>query len=82
MRKSIVSLVFFSLLSGLSISQDQSSAPGAGDPDATFVFNGGTGGGGAAYLKNQNGVVIKLLATQIGLRFTLAGEGVKVNLKG
>jgi hypothetical protein len=149
MRKSIVSLVFFSLLCGLSIAQDQPSAPGAGEPDATFVFKGGSvaagigyvwgrgelnyhgkvhpftlsgvsvvdagasnitatgvvyglknasdfngnfvaasagvavaGGGGATYLKNENGVVIKLLATQIGLRFTLAGEGVKVKLKG
>jgi hypothetical protein len=39
------------------------------------------GGGSATYLKNENGVVIKLLATQVGLRFTLSGEGVKVKLK-
>jgi hypothetical protein len=39
------------------------------------------GGGEATYLKNQSGVVIKLLSTQVGLRFTLAGEGVKVKLK-
>jgi hypothetical protein len=42
MRKSTVSLVFLSLLSGLSIAQDQSSAPGASDPDATFVCKGGS----------------------------------------
>jgi hypothetical protein len=39
------------------------------------------GGGSATYLRNENGVVIKLLATQVGLQFTLAGEGVKVKLK-
>ena len=151
MRKSIVSVVLFTLLIGLSIAQAQTGAPStpsAGDPDATIVFKGGSvaagigyvwgggelnfqgkvhhyslsgvsivdagasnitatgvvyglkdasdfngnfvaasagatvaGGGSATYLKNEHGVVIKLLATQVGLRFTLAGEGVKVKLK-
>jgi hypothetical protein len=39
------------------------------------------GGGSAAYLKNEHGVVLKMLATTVGLRFNLAGEGVKVKLK-
>ena len=39
------------------------------------------GGGSAAYLKNEHGVVIKLEATTIGLRFNLSGDGVKVTLK-
>ena len=40
------------------------------------------GGGSVAYLKNEHGVVIKLEATTIGLRFNLSGDGVKVTLKG
>jgi hypothetical protein len=39
------------------------------------------GGGSAAYLKNEHGVVIKLEATTIGLRFNLSGDGVKLTLK-
>jgi hypothetical protein len=39
------------------------------------------GGGSAAYLKNEHGVVIKLEATTIGLRFNLSADGVKVTLK-
>jgi hypothetical protein len=39
------------------------------------------GGGSAAYLKNEHGVVIKLESTTIGLRFNLSGDGVKVTLK-
>jgi hypothetical protein len=39
------------------------------------------GGGGASYLKNEHGVVIKLVETQQGLRFNLSGEGMKVELK-
>jgi hypothetical protein len=38
------------------------------------------GGAGASYLKNEHGVVIKLVETTQGLRFTLAGEGVKITL--
>jgi len=38
------------------------------------------GGANAVYLKNQNGVVIKVAATEIGLRFNLAGSGVKIAL--
>jgi hypothetical protein len=34
------------------------------------------GGGGVAYLKNQNGVVIKLNSTSTGLRFNLSANGV------
>lgn len=39
------------------------------------------GGGTATYLKNEHGVVIKLLATDIGLKFDLAAEGVHISLK-
>ena len=39
------------------------------------------GGGNAVYLKNQNGVVIKVTATEIGLRFNLAASGVNINLQ-
>ena len=39
------------------------------------------GGGTAVYLKNDHGVVIKLLATDVGLKFKLSGDGVHVALK-
>jgi hypothetical protein len=39
------------------------------------------GGGNAVYLRNQNGVVIKVAATEVGLRFNLAASGVSVALK-
>jgi hypothetical protein len=39
------------------------------------------GGGSAAYLKNEHGVVIKLTSTTEGLRFNLATGGVTVTLK-
>jgi len=38
------------------------------------------GGGSAAYLKNEHGVVIKLHSTEAGLRFNLATNGIKVAL--
>jgi hypothetical protein len=38
------------------------------------------GGAGASYLKNEHGVVIKLVETTEGLRFNLAGQGVKITL--
>lgn len=38
------------------------------------------GGGSAAYLKNEHGVVIRLHSTEAGLRFNLSAEGVKVTL--
>jgi hypothetical protein len=38
------------------------------------------GGGSAAYLKNEHGVVIKLHSTEAGLRFNLAADGIKVAL--
>lgn len=38
------------------------------------------GGAGFAYLRNQNGVVIKVTSTSQGLRFKLAPEGLKVTL--
>src|SRR5271163_4784076 len=38
------------------------------------------GGGSASYLKNEHGVVIKLLSTTRGLRFNLAAHGVRVKL--
>lgn len=39
------------------------------------------GGATAVYLKNENGVVIKLVATDVGLKFKLSADGVHVNLK-
>ncbi len=39
------------------------------------------GGADAVYLRNQNGVVIKLASTEVGLRFNLAASGVDVALK-
>jgi hypothetical protein len=39
------------------------------------------GGGEADYLRNEKGVVIKLLATSKGLRFNLSANGVKVKLQ-
>jgi hypothetical protein len=38
-------------------------------------------GGAAAYMKNEHGVIIKLVSTTEGLRFTLSGDGVKMTLK-
>jgi Envelope integrity protein A len=39
------------------------------------------GGGEADYLKNEKGVVIKLLAASKGLRFNLSASGVTIDLK-
>jgi hypothetical protein len=39
------------------------------------------GGGTATYLKNEHGVVIKLVATDVGLKFKLSADGVHVSLK-
>jgi hypothetical protein len=39
------------------------------------------GGGSAVYMKNQNGVIIKLIARTEGLRFNLSGNGVKLTLR-
>jgi outer membrane immunogenic protein len=39
------------------------------------------GGGSATYLRNEHGVVIKLLESSQGLRFNLAAEGVKISLR-
>jgi hypothetical protein len=39
------------------------------------------GGGTALYLKNEHGVIIKLVATDVGLQFSLAAEGVHIALK-
>lgn len=39
------------------------------------------GGGTALYLKNEHGVVIKLLSTDVGLKFKLSADGVHVVLK-
>jgi hypothetical protein len=38
-------------------------------------------GAGAAYLKNEHGVVIKLLESSQGLRVNLAAQGVTIRLK-
>ena len=55
------------------------------DFDGNYVsFSAGAaiaGGGNAIYLRNQNGVVIKLASTEIGLRFNLATSGVDIALK-
>jgi hypothetical protein len=39
-------------------------------------------GASAAMLKNEHGVVIKLIATTTGLRFNLSANGISVKLKG
>ncbi len=47
-------------------------------------FNAGVtlaGGGGGATMRNQNGVVINVVATTQGLNFDLGVDGVKVELK-
>jgi hypothetical protein len=38
------------------------------------------GGAGAAYLKNEHGVVIKLVESTQGFRVNLAAEGIKITL--
>jgi hypothetical protein len=38
------------------------------------------GGAGASFLKNEHGVVIKLVETTQGIRLNLAGEGVNITL--
>ncbi len=38
-------------------------------------------GGSAVYMKNEHGVVIKLLSSTQGLRFNLSGNGVKLRLQ-
>jgi hypothetical protein len=40
------------------------------------------GGGTAVYLKNEHGVVIKLISTDVGLKFNLSADGVHIALKG
>jgi hypothetical protein len=40
------------------------------------------GGGSAALLRNQHGVVIKLLSTTEGLRFNLSANGIDIKVKG
>ena len=39
------------------------------------------GGAGASYLKNEHGVVIKVIASTKGLRFNLSANGISVKLK-
>lgn len=39
------------------------------------------GGGTAVYLKNEHGVIIKLISTDVGLKFTLSADGVHIALK-
>jgi hypothetical protein len=57
----------------------------ASDLNGNFVAAsaGATLGGGAsaAYLKNEHGVVIKLISTTAGIRFNLAANGISVKLK-
>jgi hypothetical protein len=47
----------------------------------TSVAAGATlgGGGNIAAMKNQNGVVIQMTSTTVGLSLTLAAEGVKIS---
>jgi len=39
------------------------------------------GGGGAAAMKNQNGVTVELVATTQGVKFALGGGGVEMKIK-
>lgn len=54
------------------------------DFDGNYVAMGAgmtiAGGGSAEYLKNEHGVIIKLHSTDVGLRFNLSADGVKVKL--
>jgi hypothetical protein len=56
-----------------------------GDFTGNYVAAGAgvsiAGGGTAVYLKNEHGVVIKLIATDVGLKFKLSADGVHVVLK-
>ena len=38
------------------------------------------GGASATYLKNEHGVVLKLVSTQSGIRFNLSSNGVRITL--
>lgn len=55
------------------------------DFDGTYTtFAAGAtiaGGGGVAYLRNQNGVVIRLDSTTEGLRFNLSASGVTLKVE-
>ena len=44
---------------------------------------GATLGGGvtATWLKNENGVILKLLSTDVGLKFNLSADGIRIALK-
>ena len=46
-----------------------------------FSLGATVAGGGVAYLRNQNGVVIRIDSTTAGLRFNLAPSGVTLKLK-
>jgi len=54
------------------------------DFDGNYVAAGAgfalAGGGTAVYLKNEHGVVIKLISTDVGLKFKLSADGVHVTL--
>jgi len=39
------------------------------------------GGGTAVYLQNEHGVIVKLVGTDVGLKFKLSADGVHVALK-
>jgi hypothetical protein len=39
------------------------------------------GGGTAVYLKNEHGVIVKLISTDVGLKFKLSADGVHVTFK-
>jgi hypothetical protein len=53
------------------------------DGNYTAASAGATigGGGGAVAMKNQNGVVVKLLSTSRGVKLTIAASGVKMEVK-
>jgi hypothetical protein len=53
----------------------------AGNYVATSAGATLAGGATATYLKNEHGVVIKLIATDVGLKFNLSADGVHVTLK-
>jgi hypothetical protein len=53
-------------------------------PGNYFAMSAGitiAGGGSAVFLKNEHGVVVKLLSTDVGLKFNLSADGVQVKLK-
>ena len=70
---------------GMSVAGDVYHLNQLSDFEGNYIAlsAGGTlaGGGSFVYLQNQHGVVIKVAATEVGLRFNLATAGLNIALK-